>query len=234
MDFGKYLEKCLKKRDISLNSAANMLGLNRGDLYHIIDSKRKLRPEIFKKMLETINFSDLEEKKLTKLFFESYYGESEFRKIECFIECLNGFGENMKVRKINVPEFHGKLALNDNKEILSAVKCICENSETQKIITNYPFENEKLDYLIYGFCKDKTIEKLEHIISFFIDSAEIQNYKRVFSAVKYFYEKQFLHYYYTDGKEETLSLYPYFLTDGNRVALFNDRNGIFYRRRRNC
>lgn len=227
MDFGKYLEKCLKKRDISLNAAANMLGVNRGDLYHIIDSKRKLKPEIFKKLIETISFSDIEEKKLTKLFFESYYGAAEFQKIECFVDCLNSFGEKMKVKKINVPEFHGKFALSDSKEILSAVKFICENSESQNITTNFPFENEKLDYLIYGYCKDKTIEKLVHIISFLGDSAEIPNFKRVFAAVKYFYEKQFLYYYYSDGSEETLSVYPYFLTDGKSVVLFNNKNGIF-------
>lgn len=69
VEFGKYLEKCLKKHDISLNSAANMLGLNRGDLYHIIDSKRKLKPEAFKNLIESIRFTAEEERKLTKLFF---------------------------------------------------------------------------------------------------------------------------------------------------------------------
>ena len=112
--------------------------------------KKYLKPEIFKKLIETISFSDIEEKKLTKLFFESYYGAAEFQKVECFVDCLNSFGEKMKVKKINVPEFHGKFALSDSKEILSAVKFICENSESQNITTNFPFFIHTL-LIIYFF-----------------------------------------------------------------------------------
>ena len=130
MNFGKYLEKCLKSHDISLNSAANMLGLNRGDLYHIIDSKRKLKPETFKTLIESIGFSSEEKRKLTKLFFSSFYGEKNFERMEYIIESLNSFSDSLKIKELKIASFDKKTALADKNEILSAVKYICcENGE---------------------------------------------------------------------------------------------------------
>lgn len=227
MVFGKYLDKCLKKHDISLNSAANMLGLNRGDLYHIIDSKRKLKPEIFKNLISNIRFTAEEERKLTKLYFASYYGEKEFEKIEFIIDKLNSFSQSLDTKERKIADFKKKFALCDSNEILEAVKYVSEESDSQQIITNYSFENEKLDELVYSCCKQGKIKDLKHIVSFTNDSSEMVNLKILFFALKYFYDKKFLYYYYSESKTENNSVYPYFFVSKKGAVLFNDKNGIF-------
>ena len=226
MNFGGYLEKCLKAHDISLNSAANMSGLNRGDLYHIIDSKRKMKPETFKNLVDTIGFTSEEEKKLTDLFFSSYYGEKEFEKIKFIIESINSFSKTLKVKAPKIPEFKGGFALADKTEILSAIKYLCENN-TGEIITNYPFENKKADALFYTFCKEGKIKSLKHIVSFVRDNAHTENLSIFFSALKFFYEKQFIYFKYGDGDTSNQMLYPYYAVTGNCAVLFNHKNGIF-------
>lgn len=227
MNFGKYLEKCLKSHDISLNSAANMLGLNRGDLYHIIDSKRKLKPEAFKTLIETIGFSAEEKRKLTKLFFSSFYGEKNFERMEYIIESLNSFSDSLKIKELKIASFDKKTALADKNEILSAVKYICCENGEEDIVTNYPFENKKMDTLIYNCCRQGKITKLEHIVTLGADSSNIDNLKVLFSALKFFYEKHFLHCYYSDPEAEAKTLYPYFVAGHNCAVLFNEKNGIF-------
>lgn len=227
VEFGKYLEKCLKKHDISLNSAANMLGLNRGDLYHIIDSKRKLKPEAFKNLIESIRFTAEEERKLTKLFYVSFYGESEFEKIEFIIEKLNSFSSSLKTEEQKIGAFDKKFALSDSDEILSAVNhIIIENSE-KKIVTNYPFENIKMDALFYSCCKKGEVKKFRHIVNFTNENSAKENLRVLFSALKYFYNKHFLYYYYSDMKVENNSVYPYFVVGEKSAVLFNDKNGIY-------
>ncbi len=226
LNFGKYLEKCLKNHDISLNSAANMLGLNRGDLYHIIDSKRKLKPEAFKNLMEIIGFTAEEERKLTDLFFSSFYGEKEFERIKFIVDSLNSFGEGMKVKSQKIPDFEKSFALGDKTEILSAVKYLCEENKGE-IITNYSFENKKMDTLIYALCKEGEIKSLKHIVSFIHESGPTENLRTLFSALKFFYEKQFLYYYYDEADVRDKALYPYFVVGENAAVLFNDKSGIY-------
>ena len=226
LNFGKYLEKCLKKHDISLNSVANTLGLNRGDLYHIIDSKRKLKPEAFKKLVESFGFMPEEERRLTDLFFSSFYGEKEFERIKFIIESLNSFNKNLEVKEQKIPDFKKNFALGGKTEILSAVKYLCENSDSE-IITNYPFENKKMDALIYSMCKDGEIRSLKHIVTFLNESGPIENLRTLFCGLKFFYEQQFLYYYYENSEDGDKSLYPYFVASENGAVLYNEKSGIY-------
>ena len=203
-----------------------MLGLNRGDLYHIIDSKRKLKPEAFKTLIETIGFTAVEEKRLTDLFFSSFYGEKEYERIKFIIDSLNKFSKNMAVKMPKLPDFEKSFALGDKTEILSAVKYLCENSRGE-IITNYSFEHNRMDALIYALCKEGEIESLKHMVPFVHEIDPTENLKNIFAALKYFYNQQFLYFYYEGTDNANKSLYPYFVIGENCAVLYNEKSGIF-------
>lgn len=227
MNFGKYLELCLKKRDISLNSVANLLGLNRGDLYHVIDSKRKLKPEIFIRLINEIGFSEDEEEKLADFYFSDFYGSKEFEKIKYICKRLNGFDAELKVREDHIADFEKKFSLESEDDIFSAVLYLCENSKGQSVITNYSYESKRLDNLFYSLCRKKELKDFKHIIPFGTGGNDVYNLNLLFSSIKFLYYKQFPIYYYSDNNKEAYEPYPFYCLSDDYAVLFSENSGIF-------
>ena len=63
MTFGQYLEKCIKKRDISISHLTKISGINRGKLYYVYDGKRKLTEDELFSLINKAGFSSGESDK---------------------------------------------------------------------------------------------------------------------------------------------------------------------------
>ena len=227
MGFGKYLEACLKKRNISLNSAANMLELNRGDLYHIIEGKRKLKHDVFSRLVNVIPFSVEEIKKLNDLYFSDYYENDEYEKIRYICKKLQNVNKLFDVEDFVAEPFQKQFNLKNEAEILSAIYYLCQNSNGEKVVTNYSFLNKRVDGLFYKMCCDGILKEFCHIFAFNLVSTDIYNFEVLFTAFKYIYKKQFPIYYYSELPDEDKTAYSYFCLTKDGAVLFNENSGIF-------
>ena len=47
LNFGEFFGECIKKSDISMNRLATLIGMNRGNLYSVVNGSRQIKSEDF-------------------------------------------------------------------------------------------------------------------------------------------------------------------------------------------
>lgn len=224
MTFGEYLEKCIREKNISISSLTKVTGINRGGLYSVFKGERSLKEDKLFALFENVGFSVKEEQTLTELYFSDVFGQSDFNKIKQMIHLINNLELPSKEHKECINTFSKKFSLTGKEEILSALKYILEEIGNSKVITNYSYEDKRIDNLFYGFVKNGNSEQLMHVLSFSEKSSGLHNINTVFSSLKYMYLNCFPVYKYENKSEQ---IYPYFAVTDKYALLFNDNDGIF-------
>lgn len=224
MTFGVYLEKCIREKNISISRLTKVTGINRGGLYSVFKGERSLKEDKLFALFENVGFSLKEEQTLTELYFSDVFGQSDFNKIKQMIHLINNLELPSKEHKEFINTFSKKFSLTGKEEILSALKYILKEIGNSKVITNYSYEDERIDHLFYSFVKNGNKEQLIHILSFSEKSSGLHNINTVFSSLKYMYLNCFPVYKYENKSEQ---IYPYFAVTDKYALLFNDNDGIF-------
>lgn len=224
MDFGSYLENCIRKKGISINALTKACGINRGGLYSIFKNERKLKEDKLFEIIKIAGLNSAEEEKLIRLYFCDYFGESEFQRIENLLNEIQKVGRDRNFEP-DLPPFQKKDIL-IGEEIDSALKVLIDTNEV--ITTNFSYSCERIDQIFYSAVSSGKIKELHHIITLYEDSEDEHNYQTLFSSFKYMYLQQFPYYQWNSLEQfEHAISFQYFAVGFNGALLFNDDWGIF-------
>lgn len=210
MEFGEYLETCIRKRDLSINALSRECNVNRGGLYSVFKDQRKLTVSQLHKLISKIGLNPSEENELTELYFSNRYGKQEFEKIKLLMQLIQHF-----------PELPGKnlsfSALND--KVATMLKTFV--AENQQIVSNFPFELEEVDTLFYTAIQEKKIKTFTHILELDEKNNYRHNYTSLYRSLKYMRLLQFPYYRWTSlASDSSGALLPYFALGENSAVLF--------------
>lgn len=225
MDFGCYLESCIRKKDISINALAKMCGINRGGLYSIFKNERKLKEDKLFELIRIAGLNSTEEKKLVHLFFCDYFGESEFQRIESLLDEIQRVGRDRPIEQQIAP-FEKKSTLVGEAEICSALKLLIDTNDT--VTTNFSYSCGAIDQLFYSAVCGGALKELRHIITLSEEGDHAHNYKTIFSSFKYMYAQSFPYYQWGSVDKLTrLIAFPNFAIGSQNAVLFDNDWGIF-------
>lgn len=210
MEFGEYLENCIRKRDLSINALSRECNVNRGGLYSVFKDQRKLTVSQLHKLISKIGLNPSEENELTELYFSNRYGKQEFEKIKLLMQLIQHF-----------PGLSGKnqspSALND-KVAVTLKTFVAEN---QQVISNFPFELEEVDTLFYTAIQEKKLQTFTHILELDEKEDYRHNYTSLFYSLKYMRLLQFPHYCWTPfASDGSGALLPYFALGEHSAVIF--------------
>lgn len=226
MNFGNYLESCVRKKDISINALSKICGINRGGLYSIFKNERKLKEDKLFDIIRAAGLNCAEEEKLVHLFFCDYFGESEFRRIESLLYEIQQIGKEQPCEQPETLPFEKKEILMGEAEIYSALKHLINTNES--VTTNFSCDNRIIDQLFYRAVCSGRLQDLCHIITLSEEGDEVRNYKTIFSSFKYMYARSFPYYQWSSvGKLTELISFPNFAIGSDCAVLFDHNWGIF-------
>ena len=219
LNFGEFFGECIKKSDISMNRLATLIGMNRGNLYSVVNGSRQIKSEDFMNAVRLLSLAKNDADRLSDLYFSEYYGAEQFNKIKFVIRELSRFQAFQAPKDLSVEAFAGKTNLWNELQLLAALDHLIKNSESE-IITNYPFESKQIDELFYANVYNKTITGFIHIVSM------KDSLSTLFSCLRFLFLQSFPYYTY-EPLYSDCSVYPYFAVGDNGAVLFDNEKGLF-------
>lgn len=223
MKFGEYLESCIREKNISINGLTKITGINRGGFYNVFKGKRNLKEDKLFSIFDNVGFSKKQEQILTELYFAEFFGENNFDKVIGLIKLLNNIDLKPKTINTNMCRFNKKFCLTEKKEIYSAINFILENSNDSTIITNFNYNDNRIDNLFYTYVKNGNPERFIHVLNFH-NFFELRNLEVIFYSLKYMYCGCFPVYKYENKNDQ---VFPFFIVSKDYALLFNDIDAIF-------
>lgn len=225
MTFGKYLEKCIKKRDISVANLAKSAGINRGKLYYVFSEKRGLAEDELFTLIEKMGLSTAESDRLVDLYFEEQYGKKEFSRIKFLEKAIqrdNFSGEDCGF-DLNADAFY--YSIESREQLISSIAYLFFHDK--EIISNFSFMDKDIDNAVFE-CLLKSETKLTHIMELSTDELAEENFERIFASLKYMYNGSFHVYRYANvALMKYGGMFYYYFVGEKYVILYNDKNGIF-------
>ncbi len=214
MVFGAYLEKLVYDSDWSINQLTKQCGVNRGGLYSVFKSQRKLTDEQLFALISKLNLSPAKEAKLTDMYFDDYYGKLEHSKIKYAIEQI----------KDCVPA--AAYANGDLKGApIDALKSFL--SQNQRVVTNFPYAFADADRLFFAAVRAGTVTEFTHIFALDNQDDYQNNYSSIFKSLKYMYFGHFPKWYYASVKAlHDAALFPYFAVGEKTAVLFSETAAV--------
>ena len=225
MTSGKYLEKCIKKREVSISYLTKISGVNRGKLYYVYEGKRKLTEDELFLLIEKAGFSNIETDKLLNLYFEDVYGKTEFSRIKYLENAIQRDNYSCINCNIHSVENDIKGAIENKKQLVNSI--IYMFYHDREIISNFSYRDEEIDSVVFD-CVLNSKMKLTHIMDLSVDEMSEENLERIFASLKYMYNNCFPVYRYTNIRQmEYNNIFPYYFVGESYAILYNDDNGIF-------
>lgn len=223
MDFGTYLEECIKKKGIPVGTVATQIGLNRGNLYSVFSGKRKLSEDHLHRIVSLLALSNPETQRLYNKFFELEYGKAEFERARCVFDLLKKMPDYYEAKKPEVGAVSDLKNLSGESDIVSAANYIIENS-VGEISTNYSYESEKLDELFFYFVKQEGF-RFRHLVTLPFGTKGTQDIKNLFSSVRFMYEKCYPYLMEVPTFRSNSLIFPYFIVSEKYVMVFDADSG---------
>lgn len=225
MTFGQYLEKCIKKRDISISHLTKISGINRGKLYYVYDGKRKLTEDELFSLINKAGFSSVESDKLVDLYFEEMYGKAEFSKIKYLENAIQRNNYIGGFCKYNSSDNEIKGSIENKEQLINSINYIFYHD--REIISNFSYRDTEIDNVVFE-CILNSQAALIHIIDLSTDELAEENLERIFASLKYMYNNSFPVCRYTHIKQMKYdNMFPYYFVGEKYAILYNDENGVF-------
>lgn len=223
MNFGEYLEECIKKRGIPVGTVASQIGINRGNLYSVFSGKRKISEDSLNQIVTLLALSNTETQKLYNKFFELEYGKTEFKRVKCIFTLLNKMPDYYEAQKPEVGTVADLKNLSGEQDIVSAANFIIENSKGE-ITSNYSCKLEKLDELFYYFVKKEDIQ-FRHLVGLPFGTKGTEDIENLFSCVRFMQERCYPYLVEVPSLNADMRAYPYFIVSEKYVMVFDDTSG---------
>ena len=216
MNFGAYLESCIRKRNLSINSLSRECNINRGGLYSVFKQQRKLREDQLFNLIAKIGLTPVETDKLTDLFFQEFYGKEEFEKLTFLMKWMQA---PLTMKAPSEDEDEAKVSVVQALQTFLAANSV--------VTTNFPFSLENVDRLFYNALQQGQISAVTHLV--YLDEKDDykHNYSAIFKSLKYMFLLQFPRYCwraYNPAKVDTLL--PFFAIGDQTAVLFSKSSAV--------
>ena len=218
MNFNKYFESKVKKKGISINRLAVETNINRGSIYGIFKGTHKLHPEHLAKITCALGLNKTEENKFCELYFQDYFGESEYNNVKYIFDALNDFDRFIDVKPVSYDSSVMGNVLNSMYDV--AVTLHSEiDKRPQKLITNFSYDDAEIDAVIFHGVRSGKITNLCHIIN--TDGNVV---KTVFESLKYMLRRSFP--VVASGAVAENSIWAYYAATENVLLFFGQEGGV--------
>ncbi len=236
MRFGQLLKQYINDSETSVRLFSKITDLNRGWLYNIFLGKKKLPEDKFHKMLDYFPFSDIQKELLRDSYYEEIYGTENYKKIQFIISELKAlklhdnsnyiFPKHIQTYNTNINY------LTDSEQLLNSIIYILNASSKKSspvTYTNFSFEQEDVDNIIYSCLLQNNDMQIFHIINFDNIGSDIHNLRNLFRSIKYACNKANTYFYYDNNHPLQLdNIFPFFIVTNSGVVLYNKslNNGL--------
>ncbi|MBQ2829392.1 MAG: helix-turn-helix domain-containing protein [Clostridia bacterium] len=220
--FSQTLSDIIKNKKTPVYAVAKKCGIDRSHLSRVLTGERKLSPEAFGRLAETLELTPSEDRKLRLFYVAENFGDHRYGKYVDFINKLSRLDEafaHVKETKNGIRislDFEGNiLTFSDPLETANALgyvvkKELTENNERSRIYTNLPSK------IIFPILR-KSTEKLpsgfdfRHLIA--ISNEKEYDLDVIFNIVRFMDYGCITRYYNAPSSpEEHIDLlYPYYV-----------------------
>lgn len=220
--FSQTLSEIIKNKKLPVYALAKKSGIDRSHLSRAITGERKLSPEAFDRLAQTLELTPTEERKLRLFYVAENFGDHRYGKYVDFISKMSRLDEafaNTKGTKtgINISlDFEGNiLSFSDPLEMANALSYIVKkefdkNDEKSRIYTNLP---SKIVFPTLRKCSEKLPAGFDfrHLIA--ISNEKEYDLDMIFNIVRFMDYGCVTRYYNApSAPEEHIDLlYPYYV-----------------------
>ncbi|MGN1418202.1 MAG: hypothetical protein ACI4W6_02625, partial [Acutalibacteraceae bacterium] len=197
-------------------------------LYNIFSSQRKMSEDKFLSCMKLGLFSKKQRERLYECFYREKYGDEPY---ECVKFLFEHFSPKKSDAKYDIDAVHSfpvqvgqDSALSSHDAVLSCLKAFFESvSDNQSVYTNYSFQNEDIDRMVYHFVKENNI-RLFHFRSD-ADRTELLQRMKLFVGLDKYYELGVNFYRspgFSDGfNSETKGAFPFYFAKEDFVLIYS-------------
>ena len=218
MKFNKFFESKVKQAGVSINWLAGETNINRGSIYGIFKGTHKLHPEQLTKITCALGLNKTEENKFCELYFQDYFGESEYNNVKYIFDALNDFDRFIDVKPVAYDIAVTGNVLNNMHEIVATLQSEIDK-RPEKLITNFSYHDREIDAVIFHGVKSGKIARLCHFIN--TDGNIVQT---VFESLKYMLYRSFP--LVVSGTSAENSIWAYYAVTENVLLFYGAEGGV--------
>lgn len=214
MKFSDLLKDAIKHSGMSENKFASAAGVNRGDIWRILNGQTLPRENKFEKMIDVLKLDPYAESFLAEAYWSEILGPEKYSMIGDVIKLLNGFSDTPSVGKpAGTSRFGGPA-----DQIPGAIRDFILSSG-QELIASLPIADRSVVGAFLSGLDDPGRKPIRLIISFSQQAGgrePLSNLFRLFSAVPCIKHGIMPVYNY----DEKSGILPYCICGKNRALLF--------------
>lgn len=221
MQFGKLLKEYIKKQDITIYQLAKDSKIDRSFLQGVLNSTRKLPLKRFSDIVNTDYFTEQQVHNLCENYFTERFGNEKLKRFEYLEKALTGkikeelesqcTAEIIELKK-ETSFYSGK------KEVSNVINTVLNSGKIKNFISNFDFDNEIVNKIVYNCCKQNKISNFFHFVNFDKQSS-VKNLQIIFNSIHY---AQLGYITYSYKKYTADSLMPYFIIADNHFLVFDE------------
>ena len=229
MAFGITLKECLSSSNSSVRNFSEVTGINRGWIYNIFNGKKTLSLNKFQKMISSYPFTEKQKNLLIESYYSDMYGANNFKKIQYIISSLNSFSSDNLVDSysdaFDVKNYKKNTCLENTDSILQGIAFILKevSLDNPYIYTNFSFEQDSVNNIIYSFLVNNRNIDFHHIINFDTVDVGTHNLNNIFAAIKYASLGYTTYYHYNNYTMPVQldNLFPFFVASDNEILVYD-------------
>lgn len=229
MQFGSLLKEYIKKQNLTIYQLAKDTGIDRSFLQGVLNGKRKMPRKRFADVVNIEYFTTSQIHKLCETYFLEQYGAEKIRLFECIEKGIKGkFKEelNKKYECEPVKIGNGTSYHSGKKDILALIYTIMNENCISDFISNYSFNNNEVNRIVFNACKEKRIKNFFHYVTPDDDNS-VYNIEIVFNTLHFAQEGYIT---YTNDEHSSNYILPQFIITEKYTLLFDDsiENAILF------
>lgn len=220
MKFNELLKEYIDIQKVTIYQISKQTQINHTFIQNVIAGRKKFPQKRLGDLLNPAFFTNEQIKNLCDVYFIEKYGEKTPEIFSFYNYCFSkkfeeDISQKYETDKIELDE--NIIFLDCEKKILSAINKVVSISNNDIFISNFDFNNKKINTIIYSACKSKKFKEFYHYTKYTND--EIQNANIIFNSIHY---ARYNCLTYIDDYNNFNLMFPKFVMCGDIIVMFNE------------
>lgn len=165
--FGNLLKKYIQKQGLTIYQVAKDSDMDRSFLQGVLSGKRKMPQIRFESLINASFFTTSQVKNLCKVYYAEKFGKEKISRFSCIEKgTKGGFKEDLRQRFItNTIELLDNTFYSGKADVLSAIFTMLNQQTTEDFYSNFTFQHNEINNMVYNACRAKKIKNFFHYVS---------------------------------------------------------------------
>jgi len=225
--FGALLRQYIKLQGFTIYQIAKETGIDRSFLQGVLSEKRKLPQKRFSEIVNLSYFTPAQLSRLCNAYYIEKLGKDKIKRLQRIeYGILGKIKEELKTPIL----FDGTYSyetgfLNGRNEVLHAIHTALSKDEIKCFYSNFSFENQEINRIVYHACIRKRIFDFFHFVQK-NDGSDCRNINIIFNSLHYAEAGYITHI--TNVPSTATNFMPYFIFTDSSLILYDEKseNGI--------